>query len=255
MVTDIGNNGLQVWRSAAGEDGTLVANNRVARIAARAGGDGPNGNGINIFRAGSVQVTGNHISDCAFSAIRANSASNCQMVGNSAERMGEVALYVEFAFEGAVIANNLVDGASLGISVTNFKEGGRLAVVSGNLLRNLHRKAASGEDQGVGIAIEADASVTGNVVERAERIGIEAGWGGYRRDIAISGNMVRVSPIGIGIANDLAGGAVLVAQNLISGASQGGIRHMNLADAVGPDLTRDPAAIGPGVTLNGNVSV
>jgi putative cofactor-binding repeat protein len=58
-------------------------------------------------------------------------------------RLGEVGLYAEFAFEGAVIANNLVDEGATGISVTNFNEGGRLAVVQGNLIRNLFfRKGA-----------------------------------------------------------------------------------------------------------------
>ena len=253
-VGGIGNNGIQVWRSDAGEDGTLVAHNRVSHIEARDGGDGPNGNGINVFRAGSVQVLGNRVSDCAFSAIRANSASNIQIIGNSCERLGEVAIYAEFAFQGAVISDNLVEGASLGISVTNFNEGGRLAVVCGNLLRNLQRKSASGEDLGVGIAIEADTSVTGNVIEAAARVGIHAGWGAYRRDIAITGNVVRASPIGIGLASDEAGGAVLVAQNLISGASAGGIRRMDHADPVGPDLAKDGAGAAAGLTIGGNVS-
>ena len=33
------------------------------------------------------------------------------------------------------MANNIVDGAALGVSVTNFDKGGRLAVVQGNLIR------------------------------------------------------------------------------------------------------------------------
>ena len=176
VVADIGNNGIQVWRSEVGDDGTQVSGNRISKIAARAGGNGQNGNGVNVFRAGRVQVANNTIADCAFSAVRANSASNCQIIGNNAARLGEVAIYAEFAFQGAVIANNLVDGASVGISVTNFNDGGRLAAVSGNLLRNLHKKSASGEIQGVGISVEADSSVSGNVIEGAERIGIQAGF-------------------------------------------------------------------------------
>ena len=109
IVHDCGDNGILVWRSDAGEDGTIVTGNRVERIEAKSDGTGQNGNGINVFRAGSVQVSGNRIADCAFTAIRANAASNCQMIGNSCARLGEVALYAEFAFEGAVIANNLVD--------------------------------------------------------------------------------------------------------------------------------------------------
>ena len=80
-----------------------------------------------------------------------------------------------------MIANNTVDGAALGISVTNFNEGGRLAVVQGNLIRNLKPKRPAGTDPddaaGVGIAVEADAAVTGNVVENAPTAGINVGWG------------------------------------------------------------------------------
>ena len=253
-IDNIGNNGIQVWRSEAGEDGTLVAQNHIGHIAARAGGDGPNGNGINVFRAASVRIVDNRMTDCAFSAIRANSASNCQMIGNSAERIGEVAIYAEFAFQGALIANNLVNHASTGISVTNFDRGGRLAVVQGNLLRNLRRLSASGEDQGIGIAVEADTSVTGNVIESAERIGIQVGWGSYRRDTVVTGNIVRACPIGIGLAAGDAGGAVLVAQNLISGATGGGIRQMDHMDPVGPDLARNAADAGQGISISGNVS-
>src|SRR6185312_2543174 len=97
---------------------------------------GDNGNAIVVYRAGSVLLSGNRIEDCAYSGIRDNSGSNCQIIGNSCTRLGDVALYAEFSFEGAVIANNVVDQAATGIAVTNFNEGGRLAVVQGNLIRN-----------------------------------------------------------------------------------------------------------------------
>ncbi len=92
-VRDCGDNGILVWRSAPGEDATIVSANRIERIAAKSGGSGQNGNAINVFRAGSVMVSGNRIADCAFSAIRSNSGSNCQMIGNSCARLGEIALY------------------------------------------------------------------------------------------------------------------------------------------------------------------
>ena len=76
-VHDCGDNGIQVWRSQKGEDGTIVSGNRIERIAARSGGSGQYGNGINVFRAGSVLVTQNRISDCAippFAITRATTA-------------------------------------------------------------------------------------------------------------------------------------------------------------------------------------
>jgi uncharacterized secreted repeat protein (TIGR03808 family) len=189
-VRDCGDNGILVWRSTPGEDSTIVSANRIERIAAKSGGSGENGNAINVFRAGSVLVNGNRIADCAFSAIRANSGSNCQIIGNSCARLGETALWAEFAFEGAVIANNLIDKAASGIAVTNFNEGGRLAVVQGNLIRNLFlRKDAV--PNGVGIAVEADSVVTGNVIEGSIAYGIVIGWGQYLRDVSVTDGGIR----------------------------------------------------------------
>ena len=62
------------------------------------------------------------------------------------------------------MANNLVDGAANGISVANFDQGGRLATVSGNIVRNL-TTVGPYETQppgfGTGIAAEADTAITG----------------------------------------------------------------------------------------------
>ena len=136
-VTDCGNGGILVWRWSEGEDGTIVTGNRVERIGATAGGTGENGNGINVFRAHGVMVANNRIADCAFSAVRANAASNVQIIGNNCRDCGEVGIYAEFGFAGALIANNIVDRAATGISVANFNEGGRLAVVANNIIRDL----------------------------------------------------------------------------------------------------------------------
>ena len=173
--------------------------NRIEDIDNVAGGSGQYGNAINVFRAGNVIVRGNRISRAAFSAVRGNAASNIQITGNTATDLGEVAIYSEFGFEGAVIANNTVDGAALGICDCNFNEGGRLAVVQGNMIRNLKPKRPIGtapdDAGGVGIAVEADASVTGNVIENAPVAGIMVGWGAYMRDVSVAGNVVRDAPL------------------------------------------------------------
>ena len=65
----------------------MVISNRIERIMAKSGGSGENGNAINVLRAGSVLINGNRIADCSSSAIRASSASNCQMIGNSCRRL------------------------------------------------------------------------------------------------------------------------------------------------------------------------
>src|ERR1700675_4413530 len=203
-VAGTNDNGIEILRTSIGDDGTLVADNRIEDIKAGPGGSGQYGNAINAFRAGNVIVRGNRIKNCDYSAVRGNSASNIQITGNSISDVREVALYSEFSFEGAVIANNTVDGAAFGVSVCNFNEGGRIAVVQGNIIRNLKPKRPIGtapdDDAGVGIYVEADSSVTGNVIENAPSFGIMAGWGKYLRDVAISGNVIRNAFVGIGVS-------------------------------------------------------
>ncbi|HEX2215773.1 MAG TPA: TIGR03808 family TAT-translocated repetitive protein, partial [Xanthobacteraceae bacterium] len=95
-IRGCGNNGIQVWRSEIGDDGTIVAGNRIEDVAAKAGGSGQNGNAINVFRAANVYVGQNRIRAAAFSAVRGNAASNLQVTGNSCVASGEVAIYAEF---------------------------------------------------------------------------------------------------------------------------------------------------------------
>jgi uncharacterized secreted repeat protein (TIGR03808 family) len=254
-VRGAGNNGILVWRSAPGDDGTLIVDNRIENIANKSGGSGQYGNAINVFRADNVIVRGNRINNAAFSAVRGNTASNLQIVDNNCTGLGEVALYAEFGFQGAVISNNIVDGAAMGISVTNFNDGGRLAVVQGNLIRNLVPRRPTGtdpnDDAGVGIGIEADTLVTGNVIENAPHAGITAGWGKYLRDVSITGNMVRGAGYGITVSVAPGAGATLIANNLIAAARLGAIVGMEWKKPVA-DLTLDSAARYAQLSLSGN---
>lgn len=252
-VHDCGNNGIQIWRSEPAEDGTIVTANRIENIGAESGGSGQNGNGVNVFRAGSVLVSANRITDCAFTAIRANSSANCQMIGNSCARFGEVALYAEFTFEGVIIANNLVDKAAMGVSVTNFKQGGRLAVVQGNLIRNLFLRKDV-DSRGVGIAVEADSVVSNNVIEGAPAYGILIGWGSYLRDVTVTDNLIRNAHIGIGVSADSRTGPTLITDNLITGSKEGAIRAMNGATPIGPDLARANAETYRNIAAFSNVT-
>ena len=250
-ILNAGNGGIRVWRSQPGDDGTQVLANRIENIAAAAGGSGQNGNGVNVFRAANVIVADNRIKRCAFSAVRGNSASNLHIRGNSVSDLGEVALFAEFGFEGAVISGNSVENAATGISITNFNDGGRLAVCQGNLLRNLSRGDATIR-QGIGISVEADAAVTGNVVEGAPLAGILVGWGPYMRDVTVTGNVVRVAPIGIGVSVTPGAGAALIAHNLIAGASTGAILGMDHGRAITGDLAREESTRHAQITVSGN---
>jgi uncharacterized secreted repeat protein (TIGR03808 family) len=240
------NNGIQVWRSDPGPDGTLVLGNRIVGIEARAGGSGQNGNGINVFRGDHVVVANNFIQSCAFSAVRGNRANNLQIIGNNCQQIGEVALYVELGSEGAVVANNIVAKASMGVCMTNLNEGGRLGVIQGNLLRDLQLPPPPGTDPeggwGTGIHVEADAAVTGNVVEGAAQFGLSLGWGSYLRDVNASGNTIRNTPVGIAISVTEGAGTTMVKNNLVSGALKGAIVGFDKKRAVTGDLMRESAA-------------
>lgn len=249
-------NGIEILRTAIGDDGTLVADNRIESIKAGPGGSGQYGNAINAFRAGNVIVRGNRIRNCDYSAVRGNSASNIQISGNSVSDVREVALYSEFAFEAAVIANNTVDGAAVGVSVCNFNEGGRIAVVQGNIIRNLIPKRPIGtapdDDAGLGIYIEADTAVTGNVIENAPSYGIVAGWGKYLRDVAITGNVIRKALAGVGVSVVPGAGIALVNNNMISETPRGAVVGLDHARAVTSDLSADGAQRFAQVVLGGN---
>ncbi|MBR0743529.1 TIGR03808 family TAT-translocated repetitive protein [Bradyrhizobium japonicum] len=249
-------NGIEILRTAIGDDGTLVTDNRIEDIKAGPGGSGQYGNAINAFRAGNVIVRGNRIRNCDYSAVRGNSASNIHISGNSVSEVREVALYSEFAFEAAIVANNTVDGAAVGVSVCNFNEGGRIAVVQGNIIRNLIPKRPIGtapdDDAGVGIYVEADSSVTGNVIENAPSYGIVAGWGKYLRDVAITGNVIRKALAGVGVSVVSGAGTALVNNNMISETPRGAVVGLDHARAVTSDLSADGAQRFAQLVVGGN---
>ena len=255
-ITNAGDNGIQVWRGDAGDDGTIVADNRIDGIANRSGGSGQYGNAINVFRAGNVIVRSNRIMNCAFSAVRGNSASILHIEANAISNAREVALYSEFSFEGAVIANNSVDGAAIGVAVTNFNQGGRLAVVQGNLIRNLYGKRPAGTDPrdgaGIGIAVEADTAITGNTIENAPTFGIVLGYGQYLRDVAATGNVIRRTDIGIAVSVSRGAGTALITSNVISNISRGAIVGMDRERVATGDLMKGGAETYANLSLNGN---
>ncbi len=255
LVDKCDNNGILVWRSQKGEDGTIVTGNRIINIKAVNGGSGQNGNGINIFRAHNVIAAQNHIRDCAFSAVRSNAGSACQILGNSCSRIGEVALYAEFGFEGAVIAQNIVADAASGVSITNFNEGGRLGVCASNIIRDLFVREGEIDARGVGIGVEADTLVTGNLVENAPVMGISLGWGKYLRDVSVTGNIIRKSRIGIGVSVSSGAGQALISDNLISGATAQAIGGYDYQKKLTEDLIDSVnAARFSNLTIRNNVA-
>jgi uncharacterized secreted repeat protein (TIGR03808 family) len=225
-VSDCGNGGILIHRWTKGADGTIVSGNRISRIGATNGGTGQYGNAINLFRADNVMVTGNQISQSAFSAIRANSASNAQIANNTCLGSGETAIYAEFAFEGAMVSGNIVDGAANGISVVNFNEGGRLATVANNIVRNLTPTGPyvlDGAIFGVGISVEADTAVTGNVIENVPLWGMALGFGPYLRNVLASNNIVRQAKVGCAVTVVEGAGNAVIAGNLFEAVKDGAV--------------------------------
>jgi uncharacterized secreted repeat protein (TIGR03808 family) len=241
-VSRCGENGLSVWRSAKGDDGTVLRANRISDIRADAGGTGQYGNGIAVFRAGGVIVEGNQIRRCRYTAVRCNSTSNVIVQGNNCQGFGETALYVEFAFDGAVVANNIVQDAWEGLQVTNFADhGGRLATVSGNVFRDLKAGPHIGDGSaggGRGVFVEGDCAVTGNVIDRAARIGLQLGWGPSLRDVVASGNLVRDTEIGIAVSVAPGAGQAQITGNRISEARRFAIVGMEWTKVATGDLSK-----------------
>jgi uncharacterized secreted repeat protein (TIGR03808 family) len=255
IIADCANGGILVHRWQAAEDGTIVSGNRISRIGAANGGTGQYGNGINVFRAGNVQVSNNVISDCAFTAIRSNSSSNIQIIGNNCARSGETAIYSEFSFEGAIIANNAVQGAANGISVANFNEGGRLSTVTGNIVRDLSENGPYPADApgfGIGIAVEADTAVTANVIENAPLYGINIGWGPYLRNVTATGNIIRNAGEGIAVTVVDGAGTAAITGNVIQGAKHGAVMGHKWAEIATGDLAAEGAEGFGHLTVAGN---
>ncbi|WDR02716.1 TIGR03808 family TAT-translocated repetitive protein [Devosia algicola] len=250
-IARCGNAGIRIWRDEAGPDGSIVRGNRIAAIDWRDGGNGQNGNGINIYRADEVIIADNHIDGCAFSAIRLNSTRNSQVSGNLCLNAGEVAIFSEFAFSGSVIANNIIDNAATGISITNLDQGGRLAVCSGNIVRNITPNSAVNPDTiPIGIYAEADTAISGNSVSNVPGIAIMAGYGSFLDNVLIASNVVSEADYGIGVSVVEESGSVHIAGNLIA-ARKAKLVGLRWQEVVSTDLGADIAKF-PNVTLNAN---
>jgi uncharacterized secreted repeat protein (TIGR03808 family) len=142
---------------------------------------------------------------------------------------------------------------ALGISITNFNEGGRLAAVTGNVIRKVTGGGSLDYTRGVGIAAEADTAITGNVIDGAVDTGISLGWGGYSRNLSATGNVLRDCALGIGFSVSAGAGPVVIASNRISGARTGSIMGTDHGKPVTTDLSREGAEVTHGVIV-GNLA-
>jgi len=250
-IAGCGNGGVLIWGNASRRGSSTIIGNAIAGIGASNGGNGENGNGINVFRCDDVLIANNRIADCAFTAIRLNATNNVVVSGNLCRNSGEVAIFSEFAFTGSVIADNIVDGAALGISVTNMDRSGQVAAVTGNIVRNIRAASAVNPDtKPIGIYAEAETTITGNTIYSVIGTGIRAGNGAFLRNIVIADNVISAVNTGIGVSVVDKAGAVTVTNNTIT-ALDHGVVGMEWEKVVSEDLARDAARY-PQVSISGN---
>ncbi|MEM6382589.1 MAG: TIGR03808 family TAT-translocated repetitive protein [Pseudomonadota bacterium] len=254
VVSDCADNGILVYRWNKGRDGTIVTGNRIERIRSKSGGTGPFGNAINAYQADDVLIANNMIYDNDFSAVRCNGCSNAQILGNQCGESGEAAIWSEFDFRGSIVANNVMDGCASGIVVTNFMQGGRLAIVQGNLIRNMRMqsKFPTGEEAyGSGIYVEADTTVTGNVIENAPYAGLRVGWGPYLRNVIISQNIIRKAQIGMRVSVVEGVEMTVIKDNIFDETPGGAIVGTRWWETVTSDLI-DERRLPTPLTIEGN---
>ncbi len=234
------NGGILIWRYESGYDGSIITNNKISKIGSESG-SGQNGNGINAYQADEIIIANNNITDCAFSAIRVNSTNNVIINANICTNCQEVAIFSEFAFSASIISDNLIDRAALGISVSNFDYGGRLAIISNNIVRNIFPYSPTNPDvRPTGIYAEADSSIHANLVENVPGIGIVAGWGPYLRNVMVKQNTLRETKIGIAVSVVEGVGSAYISDNIIEKYSLYSIIGMRWLDIKGEDLSKRP---------------
>ena len=91
---------------------------------------------------------------------------------------------------------------------------------------------------GYGIALEADTTASGNVIENVPKAGFLVGWGPFMRNIVITGNVVRKAATGVQVSVVEGTGKAVITDNVfdaIKGSAIGGFRW---ADQVTGDMAK-----------------
>lgn len=183
------------------------------------------------------------------SAVRVNGGSRVLIQGNSCWNIREACLYYEAPGAGrngtgATIVNNRVDTAGDGINIANsgyFNDGvARRSIVAGNQISNLTVAAIPGSGgvgnyntTAIGITVEQDSAVNGNIIEGAAG-GIKLGAAQGARDLACDGNLVRDCGVGIAFSSSAQTGKIVVSNNIISGAGANAIVSASTVGLVPP---------------------
>lgn len=259
-IQNCSNNGIMVWTSAVAGNNSIISNNLITSINSGSG-TGQNGNAIEVFRAIAVNVIGNQISGCQYSAIRLNGGGDAIIIGNNCYGSRETAIFLEAPtsgtnLNGGVICANMVDTAGNGISVANSGEPGegtaRSVAITGNRVTGIVHQTIN--DPGYiptvsiafGISVETACVVAGNLVDTAAGIGINIGHNAASGNTNTTGNLVLNAPIGIGYSAQSGAGNIVISSNEVQGATSGGIISCVYND------TTDTLSVAPGATDYGN---
>jgi uncharacterized secreted repeat protein (TIGR03808 family) len=80
-----------------------------------------------------------------------------------------------------------------------------------------------GSNNGSAISVEADTSVTGNVIENSPDFGLHLGWGPYLRNVIATSNIIRGSNVGISVSVVGGSKSTVISNNIISQYKRGAI--------------------------------
>lgn len=181
-IVNIGNKGIYAFRPRREAVRLIIADNFISRVRADAGGDGPYGNAVNIYRADDVLVQGNHVANCKFSGIRVAESNGCRIIANHFTAVRDTVIYIEFGASRAIItSNHIVDCPHRAIGITNLNSGGHMTVCTSNVIKNTGYEA---------IFAEADTIVQSNIIDGAVH-GVVVGNGKFARNVTVDGNIIQ----------------------------------------------------------------
>jgi uncharacterized secreted repeat protein (TIGR03808 family) len=250
-------NGLLIYATSPGRyDGSRVRNNIIEDIDNRSGGNGPYGNGVFVWGAGSIRIEKNRISRCVYTAVRNNGAHHVEVIGNDCKGFGEKAMYAEFGAKNSVFRDNRIEDAGAGIAVANADKGTDGAIVSGNTIVNM-RKGVNDPEFGpemlwlTGILAEKNVDITGNTIVGPGWVGIALG--GWRENLRAEANTISNVDYGVVLATGEGAGDATVARNRIS-ARKGAVIATAGMNFLAGDLTKAGARSYPRLTVRDNAT-
>ncbi|MGA7325859.1 MAG: right-handed parallel beta-helix repeat-containing protein [Rhodomicrobium sp.] len=125
-------------------------------------------------------------------------------------------------------------------------------VCSGSGLFIAGNRAASCSN--AAIWVEGDGMATTNLIRGPGRFGLRIGGAHRLGTLSVINNVITGAQTGIAVSNSDAGYA-LISMNMITGATQGGIRALNGDDLTGKDLTKGGSEAFRNLAIAANVSV